>query len=274
MPPRKKNDSVATSVATSADSSAYPSRSSSPSPKQSFRFFDLPAELRLQILEHVLHIGKPLDLDPYNYRTIIPRLALFLVSKRMHEEAHRVFYSQPMLLFPYSDRFFNTKKPLLSRLPPHYRAEITTFEIRLGKGWSAPPRCQKVTETLGLADCTSLRTLKIFVELDPSESFFNGFRGKNATEDTYKWFCMDLLRGLIDELPSLETVEIDAYIKRGSPLIVGLRRVVDEAQLRFVWGPLRRQEREVEEVSDMGALEKAVAGLKLDDLPRMVEASA
>ena len=38
--------------------------------------------------------------------------------------------------------------------------------------------------------------IKIFVEIDPSEPVFAGFRGRNATEDTYKDFCIDLLLGI------------------------------------------------------------------------------
>ncbi|KAK0337103.1 hypothetical protein LTR94_005769, partial [Friedmanniomyces endolithicus] len=55
MPPRKKNHSVATSAATSAASSTFPSRAPSPTPRQPFRLFDLPPELRLRIYEEDLH---------------------------------------------------------------------------------------------------------------------------------------------------------------------------------------------------------------------------
>ena len=145
----------------------------------------------------------------------------------MHEEAYPVFYSQPMRLFPASgSRFFNTKKPLLSRLPSHYRSVVTTLELRFGPGWNKPPLGQNTNPSLGLADCTSLRTLKIFVEIDPSDSIFTGFRGKHATEETYKWFCVDLLRGILDQVPSLETVEIDAFpsVKKEAPLVTLFRR--------------------------------------------------
>jgi len=54
--------SRASSACTSAVSSAYPSRASSPAPRHTFRFFDLPAELRLRIYEEVLLVDKPLDL--------------------------------------------------------------------------------------------------------------------------------------------------------------------------------------------------------------------
>ncbi|KAK3065757.1 hypothetical protein LTR53_018065 [Teratosphaeriaceae sp. CCFEE 6253] len=278
MPPRiKKIHSVSTSAATSAASSTFPSRASSPTPRQPFRFFDLPPELRLRIYEEALHTSQPLDLDPNNHRLIHPRLALFLVSHRMHEEAFRVFYSQTLRLFPYHGRFFHTKQPLLARLPPRYRAAVTTLELRLGPGWSAPPRCQKITDSLGLRDCTTLRMLKIFVELDPSDSVFQGFRGYGATEDTYRWFCVNLLHGIFEQVPSLEAVEIDAFpsVKKDAPLVEGLCREIRTANLRLSWGPLRGWEKEGNAPGEIG-LEKAMAGLGLGAavMPRLVEVHA
>jgi hypothetical protein len=159
----------------------------------------------------------------------------------MHEEAYRVFFSQPVRLFPDHGRFFNTKKPLLMRLPTRYREAISTMQLRLGKGWSKPPRCQSLHPRLGLTECINLKTLKVLVELDPSDSVFMGFRGANATEDTYKWFCIDLLQGIFEQVPSLETVEIDAFpgVKKDSPLVLALKHKVDEFGKKLVWGPLR-----------------------------------
>ncbi|KAK1811713.1 hypothetical protein LTR12_013930 [Friedmanniomyces endolithicus] len=286
MPPRKKNHSVATSAATSAASSTFPSRAPSPTPRQPFRLFDLPPELRLRIYEEALHVREPLDLDPTNHRLIHPRLALFLASHRLHAEAYRVFYAQPLRLFPTHGRFFHTKLPLLARLPSHYRAALTTLEIRLGPGWSAPPRSQKITPNLGLADCVGLRRVRVFVELDPSERFFDGFRGSGATEETYMWFCVGLLRGVFGEVPGLEVVEVDAFpaVKRDAPLVLGLRREIKRAGLRLVWGPLRGwgkegEVEEVEEVIDVGAsgLEKAMRELGVGgaiEVPRVVEVLA
>ncbi|KXL43098.1 hypothetical protein M433DRAFT_156219 [Acidomyces richmondensis BFW] len=206
-----------------------------------------------------------------NCRLIRPRLSLFLVSHRMHEEAYPVFYAQPVRLFPSPNhgRFFHTKRPLLARLPPHYRRVINTIELRLGPGWSAPPQCQQTIENpaLGLADCTHLRMLKIFVELDPSDSIFTGFRGKNATEETYKYFCLDLLQGILESVPSLETVEIDAYsgVKRDAPLVLALERMVRQdgrGRLTLVWGPLRGWENAAGQSSEMGQ-DRALAGLAM-----------
>jgi hypothetical protein len=186
----------------------------------------------------------------------------------MHAEAYPIFYSQLIRLFPNHGRFFQTKHALLARLPPHYRAAITTLELRLGPGWTTPPPCQNTGPWLGLPDCTSLRTLKIFIEMDPSDTIFAGFRGKGATEDTYKFFCMDLLRGILEQVPSLETVEIDAYpsVKREAPLVMSLRRKVEEGGKRLVWGPLRGWEKEGDEPGLIG-LEKALAGMGISDAP-------
>lgn len=214
--------------------------------------------------------------DPLNYRYLHPVLAVFLVSRRMHEEAYRVFYSQPMRLYPVHGRFFHDKQALIERLPPRYRAAVNTVELRLGPGWSKPPRCQHVKPSLGLTDCTNLRTLKVFVECDPSDNVFAGFRGKGATEDTYKWFCLDLLHGILAQLPSLETVEIDAFpgVKKDAPLVLALKRKVEEGRKRLTWGPLRGWEKGADEPGLIG-LEKAMAGMGLADVaPNVIAVQA
>lgn len=214
--------------------------------------------------------------DPLNYRHIHPLLALFLVNRQMHEEAYRIFYSQPLRLFPVHGRFFHDKKALLERLPPRYREAVNTVEIRLGPGWSKPPRCQHVRPCLGLANCKNLRTLKMFIECDPSDNVFAGFRGKGATEDTYRWFCLDLLRGIIEQVPSLETVEIDAFpgVKKDAPLVLTIKRAAEDSGKRLTWGPLRGWEKGADEPGLIG-LEKAMAGMGLGDVaPKVVAVQA
>ncbi|KJY01895.1 hypothetical protein TI39_contig274g00005 [Zymoseptoria brevis] len=276
MPKARKSASGATSVVSSAMSSRLPSRAASPSPpRQRFRFFDMPAELRNEVYEELLLMPEPVDLDPMNYRVIHPRLALFLVSRRMHEEAYRVFYAQPLRLFPFHGRFFETKKPLLTRLPARYRQVVNTIELRLGPGWSRPPKCQNVKPTLGLMDCTNLRNMKILVQTDPSDTVFNGFRGRGATEDTYKWFCVDLLSGILEQVPSLETIEIDAWVKKDMPLVTALRRKVEEANKRLVWGRCLREREASEGSVERVALDGALASLSIsNEAPRLVHVHA
>lgn len=207
---------------------------------------------------------------------ILPRLALFLVSHRMHEEAYRVFYAQTIRLFPQTNRFYHTKKPLLQRLPIRYRNVINTMDLVFGPGWTKPPRCQNTKPDLGLYDCTNLRTLKIFVTIDPSEPVFNGFRGEGATEETYKWFCVDLLRGIMEQVPRLETVEIDANpsVKKYGPLLSALRITVEAEKKRMMWGPRKQLDKDEEE-PEITALDGALASLTIsNEAPMAIAAQA
>lgn len=291
---------VNSSIEPAAKRGATRSQSTTPESTAHFRFLDLPAELRIRIYEEVLTTNTTIDLgefeapiiflfkanrrnkltaqyaDPDNYRRIYPRLGLFLVSKTVHEEAYRVFYAQPLRLFPTHGRFFHTKKPLLARLNQRYRHAINTVEMVLGPGWTAPPKCQCVQPSLGLDACTNLRTLKIFVTCDPSDSIYYGFRGKNATEDTYKWFCVDLLQDFIDEVPSLETVEVDANtsLRKDAPLIVGLVNVIRSVRLRLVWGPTILSSENDEADRGCHELRLALASLSLNDATNVVQVEA
>ncbi|OCK77659.1 hypothetical protein K432DRAFT_384512 [Lepidopterella palustris CBS 459.81] len=205
-----------------------------------FRFFDLPSELRVKIYEIVLLLPSTIDLNPTNHRDIAPRLRLFLVSRRMHEEAFRVFYgSNTFRLFPVHGRFFHTKLPLLARLPPRYRAVITAIELRLGPGWTAPPKGWVVDSRLRLSDAGVLRVLKIFVECDPaSDETFEGFR---VGQDFYTFFCTDLVKNLFSQVSSLVEVQFDAYpsVKWDSPLMKALMNEVKAGNRRITWGPER-----------------------------------
>lgn len=119
--------------------------------------------------------------------------------------------------------------------------------------------------------------LKIFVECDPSDSIFNGFRGRGATEDTYKFFALRLLQGIFRDVGGLETVEIDAFpgVKRDAPLILALKREVRNARKKLKWGELRGWEKEGDEPGLIG-VENEMAGMGLGggDVGRVVEVGA
>jgi len=233
-----------------------------------FPWWSLPSELRLRIMEMVLLVpGRTIDLDPTNYRVIRPRLSLLQVSHRMHDEACPVFYGshfQAIRVYPIHGRFFHTKKPLLARLGQRYRAMISTVELRLGPGWSAPPKCWNTNDTLGLKECTSLRTLKIFIECDPSDDIFHGFRGRGNSKDSYKIFCIGLLQGIIDQVPSLKTIELDAYpsVGKSAPMVLAIVAKATETSKTIVWGPLRGWEDDEDYGGHIG-LEKQLAALEL-----------
>lgn len=122
-----------------------------------------------------------------------------------------------------------------------------------------------------------MRNLKIFIELDPSVDVFNGFRGKNCTKETYKWFCVDLLTGIFDQVPSLEKIEIDAFpaVKKDSMLVTAVSELVKERKKKLIWGPLRGWEKEDDEPGLIG-LEGAMASMSLssNEAPRVIAAQA
>lgn len=215
--------------------------------RQPFRFFDLPSELRLRVYELCLVFPKTLDLDPANFRTVAPALGLFRVSRRMHDEASRVFYgANTFRLFPVHGRYINKKYPLLAWLPRKYRAHITRLELRLGPGFTRPPKGWVVDKRLGLPAANKVYKLNIFVEIDPaSDDVFEGFRvGTNF----YTEYCVDLLRTLIAHVPSIHEVEFDAYpsVSKSSPLLKGLMNEAVLNQKRITWGPERGWDKIVE----------------------------
>ncbi|KAK7537469.1 uncharacterized protein J3D65DRAFT_625691 [Phyllosticta citribraziliensis] len=233
-----------------------------PQPQQPFRLFDLPAEVRLRIYEHVLLVPHTIDLDPSNTYTLSPRLRLLLASRQLHDEAYRVFYGgNTFRLFPVHGRFFHTRKPLLARLSPRCRAAITSVELRLGPGWNGLPSAwgDVASPLLGLADASAWRSLRIFVECDPAgDDVFAGFR---RSDDFFTRFCGDLLADLFPRVPSIRSVVFDGFpgVAKDSPLMVELIRVARAEGKRIAWGPERGWANE----NVVKELEASIASLRL-----------
>ncbi|KAI9648086.1 hypothetical protein NHQ30_002715 [Ciborinia camelliae] len=250
---RRAIASTPVSGSTTPNSSVYPSaypsdaeditHTNSRKTKQSFPFLALPSELRTKIYTLIFAPFPPvIDLDPTTF-SIIHRhklLSLFSVCKQLYNESsHHFFSTHTFRIFPiHPGRYFKTKKPLLARLPPRYRNSITTLELRLGPGWNKPPRGWVVTPLLGLLDCTSVRVLKIFVECDPSDAIFKGFR---VGDGFYEGFCQELLEGILRDVKGIQTIEFDAFpgVQRSGDMMSGLREVVERHKKVVGWGPER-----------------------------------
>jgi len=255
--------SIRTKASTLAttNSSTYPSACSSENEdgapverekRSSFPFLALPSELRNKIYSLAFSAApQVLDLDPSTFQLLhrSKMLALFMVSRQIHFEAsHRFFSTHTFRLFPtYPGRYFKTKKPLLARLPSRYRRSITNLELRLGPGWNAPPVGWVVNEGLGLKDCANVRVLKIFVECDPSDAIFKGFR---RGDGFYERFSQNLLEGVLKEVPGIKMVEFDAWssVKRTGDMISGLREVVLRFGKVVGWGPERGWDQQLDRV--------------------------
>ena len=210
-------------------------------PVKPFLFLSLPSELRVKIYEYYFHgTDKVLDLGPDNYKRIHKILGLMRVCKQVYAEAGHLFYStRTFRIFPtHPGKYFKTKKPLLARLKPSQRKCITSLELRLGPGWNAPPRGWVVNDALGLKDCVNVQRLKVFVECDPSDKVFKGFR---QSEGFYEGFSRALLAGVIDQLPAVNIIEFDAWssVKKSGDMMHVLLDVASQSNRLIRWGPER-----------------------------------
>jgi len=104
-----------------------------------------------------------------------------------------------------------------------------------------------VNDALGLEDCTSVRVLKIFVECDPSDAIFKGFR---KSEGFYEGFCANLLDEVLKRVPSVQVVEFDAYtsVKRTGDMMAGLEAVTAKYEGKVVSWSSERWEKESEQL--------------------------
>ncbi|KAM0197745.1 hypothetical protein ACHAPA_003279 [Fusarium lateritium] len=210
-------------------------------PASPFHFLSLPAEVRIQIYTYFFDdVPVLLDLNPHNYKRVHKKLGLMRVCRQVHDEATFAFYStRTFRLFPtYPGKYFKSKKPLLARLKPQQRRYATSLELRLGPGWNAPPRGWVVNPALGLADCVEVECLNVFVECDPSDNIFQGWR---RSEGFYEAFSRNLLTDVLEALPSVHTVQFDGWtsVKKSGDMMQGLMKIVEEAGLGVEWGPER-----------------------------------
>lgn len=205
-----------------------------------FRFFDLPSELRLKIYaHHFANVEDVLDLDHDNYKRIHQKLAILRTCRQVYQEATYAFYSiRSVRLFPIYGKFFKAKKPLLARMSANQRANLTTLQLRLGPGFNRPPRGWVVNEALGLKDCTGVQRIKVFVECDPSNDIFTGFR---QSDGFYEKFSQDLLDGVLSSMPWCEVVEFDANpsVKKAGAMMSGLLEAAGKHGRKLAWGPER-----------------------------------
>src|SRR5437667_6508640 len=131
----------------------------------SFRFFDLPPEIRNQIYSFVLFPphgqSKAVALFKRSPRSSpVNRVSVFLVSRRFHDEATSYFYSSQIFrIFPILDY---RPLPMVIDLSPRYRRFITSAQLILGPSWMSPPKSWTVNNGLGLQEMQLVRTLKLF----------------------------------------------------------------------------------------------------------------
>ena len=201
---------------------------------QPFPFFNLPAELRRQILDQVMRVDRIIDID-FNAAGLT---SLLLVSRQFHDEATAAFYGGNTfrLLPTHAKAASRRAQPLLKMFAPHHRASITSLELRLGPFWTQPPLCWKVDDALGLEDAESVRTLQVWVECDPAHPMYQGFR---KSKSFYTNFAGKLMEQIARRLPNLKIVCLNGYpsVLPTGPLIQRLVREIEEAGKKIVWGP-------------------------------------
>lgn len=86
---------------------------------------------------------------------------------------------------------------------------------------------------LGLEEMEAVRTVRVFVECDPSHEVFDGFR---IDREFFTGFSGGLLEGVLGRLPAVGRVELDGWpsVKREGPLVKRLLEVARNAGVRVL----------------------------------------
>lgn len=243
---------------------------------QPFRLMALPVELRLMIFGYYFaDIGPVVDIEHGNYWSIHRKLALLRVCRRIWYEASDTFYrSKVFRIFPIDGRQSRAKKGLLAKVKPQCRAEMRTLELRTGPGWTKPFRSWVVNDLLGLADCFNVRRLHVYIEIDPSNKIFAGYR---KAPGFYEKFCQDLLDEILKGLPSVEKVQFDAHpsVKKKGDMARGLIDIATANKRTICWGPCRGwTDADEEEDTQDNPLPLAAAGKMLSSMDSTSSPSA
>lgn len=113
----------------------------------------------------------------------------------------------------------------------------------------------------------NVRTVRCFVQVDPSLSFFAGYR--RGDDGFYERFSKNLLDGVLQAVPSIVEVQFDAYpgVERLGPMMTGLLAVTKEHGKLISWGPERGWKEEADAHWKDAILAGSMGDLSLADVP-------